>query len=103
MKAGYRSELEYYKVLNLEPHASLDEIKKRYRELALKYHPDRNPQNNEQSESKFKMITEAYNSLMNKHKEGIQIRKDYYAKGCKRHNSRGACGKKFKKRCRWSS
>lgn len=35
MKASYRSELEYYKVLNLEPHTSLDEIKKDIESLPL--------------------------------------------------------------------
>jgi curved DNA-binding protein len=50
---------DYYKVLGLEKGASVDEIKKAYRKLALKYHPDRNADNPE-AEAKFKKLSEAY-------------------------------------------
>ncbi|HOR32500.1 MAG TPA: DnaJ domain-containing protein, partial [Syntrophales bacterium] len=50
---------DYYKVLGLEKGADLDEIKKAYRKLALKYHPDRNPTDKKRSEEKFKKISEA--------------------------------------------
>ncbi|KAJ5069059.1 DNAj-like-2 isoform a-related [Anaeramoeba ignava] len=52
-------ETEYYDILGVLPNASDDEIKKAYRILALKYHPDRNPDGAE----KFTQITEAYNIL----------------------------------------
>lgn len=53
---------DYYKILGLPPTATADEIKKAYRQLALKYHPDRN-QGDKQSENLFKQITEAYEIL----------------------------------------
>ena len=53
---------DYYKILGVDRHASLDEIKKAYRRLALKYHPDRNPGDKE-AEEKFKEINEAYQVL----------------------------------------
>lgn len=49
---------DYYKVLEVEKNASADAIKKSYRKLALKYHPDRNKEKD--AESKFKEISEAY-------------------------------------------
>lgn len=53
---------DYYKILGVDRKASEDEIKKAYRKLAMKYHPDRNP-NNPEAESKFKEATEAYDVL----------------------------------------
>lgn len=50
---------DYYKILGVSKDASTEEIKKAYRRLALKYHPDRNP-NNKEAEEKFKEINEAY-------------------------------------------
>ena len=55
---------DYYEVLGIEKGASADEIKKAYRKTALKYHPDRNPDNKE-AEEKFKEAAEAYDVLSN--------------------------------------
>jgi molecular chaperone DnaJ len=53
---------DYYKVLGVDRKASQSDIKKEYRKLALKYHPDKNPDNAE-AEQKFKEISEAYSVL----------------------------------------
>src|SRR4030065_1496890 len=50
---------DYYQILGVEKGAGPEDIKKAYRKLALKYHPDRNP-NNGEAEEKFKKISEAY-------------------------------------------
>ncbi|MCI5523685.1 MAG: DnaJ domain-containing protein, partial [Spirochaetia bacterium] len=53
---------DYYEVLGVEKGADKEAIKKAYRKLAVKYHPDRNPGNKE-AEEKFKEATEAYEIL----------------------------------------
>ena len=53
---------DYYEVLGVQKGASAEDIKKAYRKLALKYHPDRNPDNKE-AEEKFKEAAEAYEVL----------------------------------------
>jgi curved DNA-binding protein len=58
---------DYYKVLGVERKASEVEIKRAYRKLALKYHPDRNP-NDQKAEEKFKEINEAYQVLSDSEK-----------------------------------
>ena len=52
------SKRDYYEILEVTRNASDDEIKKAYRKMALKYHPDRNPDNKE-AEEKFKEAAEA--------------------------------------------
>ncbi len=54
--------MDFYKILNLKKDASQDDIKKAYRKLAMKYHPDRN-QNDKKAEEKFKEIQKAYETL----------------------------------------
>jgi molecular chaperone DnaJ len=56
------SKQDYYKVLGVSRDATHEEIKKAYRAIALKYHPDRN-QNNKEAEEKFKAAAEAYEVL----------------------------------------
>jgi molecular chaperone DnaJ len=58
---------DYYKILEVEVKSSQDEIKKSYRKLAAKYHPDKNPQ----GEEKFKEIAEAYDTLGNPEKRKV--------------------------------
>ncbi len=50
---------DYYQILGIDKKASADDIKKAYRKLAVKWHPDKNP-NNKAAEDKFKKISEAY-------------------------------------------
>jgi curved DNA-binding protein len=59
---------DYYQVLGVDKKASADEIKKAYRKLAVKWHPDKNPTNKKASEEKFKKISEAYAVLSDQKK-----------------------------------
>ena len=61
------SKRDYYKVLGVGKSADSKEIKKAYRKLAIKYHPDKNPDNQE-AEAKFKEAAEAYEVLSNSEK-----------------------------------
>jgi molecular chaperone DnaJ len=56
------SKRDYYEILEIKKDATQDEIKKAYRKLAIKYHPDKNPDNKE-AENKFKEINEAHEVL----------------------------------------
>ncbi len=65
---------DYYEVLGVGRNASEQEIKSAYRRLALQVHPDRNPDNKEAAEEKFKEITEAYSALADPEKRAIYNR-----------------------------
>lgn len=62
---------DYYKILGVAKNATKDEIKRAYRRLAKKYHPDLNPDNKKEAEEKFKEISEAYEVLMDDKKREI--------------------------------
>jgi molecular chaperone DnaJ len=59
---------DYYAVLGVNTSDSGEVIKKRFRELAIKYHPDKNPDNIEESERRFKEVNDAYQVLGNEEK-----------------------------------
>ncbi|MDH5609666.1 MAG: molecular chaperone DnaJ [Cyclobacteriaceae bacterium] len=61
------SKRDYYEILGVDRNAQADEIKKAYRKIAIKYHPDKNPDDKE-SEEKFKEAAEAYEILSNTEK-----------------------------------
>ena len=63
--------MDYYKILEVSENADILKIKKKYRKLAMKYHPDRNA-GDEKAAKKFREITEAYEVLSNEEK-----RKEY--------------------------
>ncbi len=62
---------DYYKILGVDRNASKEEIKRAYRRLAKKYHPDLNPENRKEAEKKFKEISEAYEVLMDDEKRRL--------------------------------
>ena len=66
------TEQDYYKILGVDRNATLEDIKKAYRKLALKYHPDKAKGNKQEAEERFKKISEAYAVLSNPEK-----RKEY--------------------------
>jgi len=62
---------DYYRILSISRGATEAEIKKAYRKLALKWHPDKNPDNKDEAERRFKEISEAYEVLSDKSKREL--------------------------------
>lgn len=62
---------DYYQILNIEKNSSDEEIKKAYRKLAVKWHPDKNPDNKDQAEKQFKLVSEAYAVLSDPKKKSV--------------------------------
>lgn len=79
---------DYYEILGVTRSSSEAEIKKAYRQMALKYHPDKNP-NNKESEEKFKEAAEAYEVLSNPEKKS---RYDQYGHDGMRNGGQGFGG-----------
>ncbi|CAG9114373.1 unnamed protein product [Plutella xylostella] len=77
--------VDYYRVLGVTRTASEGEIKKAYRKLALKWHPDKNPDNPDEATKRFKEISEAYEVLSDESK-----RKVYDGRGSGAHSHRYA-------------
>src|ERR1700754_662387 len=65
------SQRDYYEILSVSRTASVEEIKSSYRKCALKYHPDRNPENKAEAEIKFRESTEAYSVLSDPQKRQV--------------------------------
>ncbi|KAM4820969.1 dnaJ homolog subfamily B member 8 [Thomomys bottae] len=83
----------YYEVLGVSANASPEDIKKAYRKLALRWHPDKNPNNKEEAEKKFKQVSEAYEVLSDAKKRLL-----YDRAGCEAWRAGGAgptCGGPF--------
>lgn len=65
---------DYYEILGVPRTATEDDIRKGYRRQALRWHPDKNPDNKEQAEERFKLVSEAYEVLSKKDKREIYDR-----------------------------
>ncbi|KAL2524212.1 DNAJ heat shock family protein [Abeliophyllum distichum] len=63
--------VDYYKILQVDKNATDEDLKKAYRKLAMKWHPDKNPNKKVEAEAKFKQISEAYEVLSDSQKRAI--------------------------------
>ncbi|XP_008798261.1 dnaJ homolog subfamily B member 13-like [Phoenix dactylifera] len=63
--------VDYYKILQVDKNANDGDLKKAYRKLAMRWHPDKNPNNKKEAETKFKQISEAYEVLSDPQKRAI--------------------------------
>ncbi|KAM6946157.1 dnaJ homolog subfamily B member 2 [Aplochiton taeniatus] len=80
--------VDYYAVLGVARTSSQDEIKKAYRKQALRWHPDKNPDNKEEAERKFKEVAEAYEVLSDQSKREAY---DHYGNDRMPRRGSGSC------------
>ncbi|HEW92951.1 MAG TPA: molecular chaperone DnaJ [Thermotogaceae bacterium] len=80
---------DYYEILGVPRDATQEEIKKAYKKLAKKWHPDLNPQNRKEAEERFKEITEAYQVLSDPEKRAQYDRFGYVGDQPFNHNTTG--------------
>lgn len=66
--------IDYYNVLKVGQNASAEDLKRAYRRLAMKWHPDKNPGNKREAEANFKLVSEAYEVLGDPQKRSIYDR-----------------------------
>uniref|UniRef100_A0A8C3SS03 J domain-containing protein n=1 Tax=Chelydra serpentina TaxID=8475 RepID=A0A8C3SS03_CHESE len=86
--------VNYYDILGVQRNASADDIKKAYRKLALKVHPDKNPENREAAERKFIEVSKAYEVLSDAKKRGVYDMSSEGDISGKDRRSRGEGGEK---------
>lgn len=63
--------VDYYEVLKVKRDATEEDLKKAYKRLAMKYHPDKNPINEKEAEARFKLVSEAYDVLSDPNRRQI--------------------------------
>ncbi|CAM9876351.1 unnamed protein product, partial [Heterosigma akashiwo] len=85
---------DYYQVLGLAKGADENEVKRAYRKMAVKWHPDKNPDNKEEAEQQFKKVSEAYEVLSDPEKRRMydQYGKDGYQAFAQGGGPSGASG-----------
>ncbi|KAL7718441.1 DnaJ family protein [Entamoeba marina] len=81
---------DYYSILGVDKNFTEESLKKSYKKMALKWHPDRNPDNLEESNKRFQEISEAYSVLSNKEKRELYDK--YGVDGLKRGNQMNGFG-----------
>ncbi|XP_007013743.2 PREDICTED: dnaJ homolog subfamily B member 4 [Theobroma cacao] len=85
--------VDYYNILKVNKNATDDDLKKSYRRLAMKWHPDKNPNNKKEAEAKFKQISEAYEVLSDPQKRAVYDQ--YGEEGLKDMPPPGSSGPSF--------